>query len=173
MKQRIPKNAVDSFETVVDQPLGVVVKRLIDQNGICRDTIGSEYELCFFCDKDGRFYISHKELPYSLSGICRADGANTKIYAYVTFDKGHGISRAISIIICALYLALIGWATAFDSKPILPIVLAVIVSVVIFGVDFVRLKSLKTPSPEQLPNIVFVMKDEVLKRIDAIRRWDE
>lgn len=173
MKKRRPLWTINETHVELDERYDVVIKRLMAQNGLCRDTIGTEHELGFYCEKNGRFYISRKDFPYHLQGRCVANGAKTDISMYICYDKSHRFLSALSIVICIFYLIGAAFISFFDGNPIIPIILGVILGAVVFTIELVRIKSLKPPAPEQLPDIVFVMKDEVLKRIDAIKRWDE
>ena len=170
---------IDRFEIELDESYDVVVERLIGQNGLCRDTVGMWDELYFECFKNGKFCItsgpSHarkKALPYLLVGKIKPNGEKTRISASIDYMSMSGFFIAQIFIIIAL-VALYFWIGSSLAEPTLPLILVTLLFVAVTVLAIVREKKIKPKTGEELPEIVKVMKSEVLKRIEAVKLWDK
>lgn len=175
MKTTIFKEVLDETVIEVKGPIKEVIKKLRAQRGSSRERDSDRNELGFFCTKKGKIMVlnSNNGRPnartfYITGKVCEQDGKTV-----VKFYSVKNRETAFVIIMYALLVILVGAyfvAKTVSEYEIVPSDLLLIVPIVVLALTlFVPIKKAHKHKEADLE----IMKQIVINRIEAIKRWDD
>lgn len=166
---------LDQTTVSIDLPYATVLERLMALQGECRDKDGLGVEMEFLCNKKGEFRIANQSRRNRarvchVAGelIARGNKTDAKIYSLQSKDaKAAKWILAVFGLIC-LVVCNVGLAH-FENAPLsthIYISLACLISPAI-GFFFDHKEE------QYVPADLEIMKTDILRRLDAVKRWDE
>ncbi len=175
MKTTIFNEVLDETVIEVKGPLKEVIKKLRAQQGSSRERDSDRNELGFFCNKKGKIMVlnSNNGRPdarmfYIKGKVCEQDGKTVvKFYSVKSRDTAFIIIMYILLIVLtgAYYIAKI-----VSEYEIVPSDFLLIVPIVVLAlIFFVPIKKAHKHKDADLE----IMKNIVINRIEAIKRWDD
>ena len=165
---------IDKTTLVLDIDFNAALERMITMQGVCREKDGNDIILEFCCDKKGRFYIFSPSRDtyriFTVKGQMFNENGKTKFDIYTVWDKTSVFFRYLFTSIYSIFLVVDFVVRYYNgdifSKETL-IVIALYILLMVSTVYFThKEKANKT-------NDIEVMKNEIFKRIDAIKYWDK
>lgn len=180
MKVRRGERIIDTETIEISVDLPETIERLMQMNGVCRESDSTEKQLEFYCDKKGKILVTapvgRSSLSFSRSSYVRAEvlSRGGKIYidmCSVEQKGGFVSSVAFAILQILLMIAVSVLYAVFDTptfkKEILIIVLLVdaLFACIMFR-NLFKEKNNITPDLEK-------MKNEVRNRANAVSNWDK
>lgn len=167
-------------ETVVYSPdtFSGTVEKLQAQSGVCYVTDSGKTSLEFSCTDKGDIFITnnvsrksdyyHRE--YYVRGEVTEENGRTAVKIYSVREKANVAYRYFSIILDAVFLAVYFIIKAVIKAPLSYVDMAVVAVAVLFSVALGRSTANESSNG---PADLEIMKNEVIKRVEAIKRWDE
>lgn len=190
MKSTFFTKVLDETVLELDVPVGETIQKLCAQVDYNRSTDSLENPVIFRCDKKGRLRVegwntgysktsrslSSPDRAYYLLGRVLEENGKTKIKVYAVHDRLMMFLRWITPLLCLLVVVafLVIGREAFFSMPLdIKTLGFFLLLVLMFVADFVRccwftLKEKKNQTPD-----FELMKNEVVRKVEAVRRWDE
>lgn len=180
MKPRHGERVIDTETIEISADLPETIERLMQMNGVCRESDSTERPLEFYCDKKGKIFVTAPDGRSSLSiprsSYVRAEavsrGGKTYIDMCSVEQKGGFVSSVAFAILQILLMIVVSVLYAiFDTptfkKEILIIVLLIdaLFACIMFR-DLFKEKNNITPDLEK-------MKNEVRNRANAVSNWDK
>ncbi len=179
MKSTIFKKIIDETTIEVNESFDVTVARLRQQQGMCRETDSLGIDLEFQCDKKGKLCICHfsrhrkkREFNriYCVSGEVVTENNKTKVKIYTIHNKYYlamsVIFAIIEFVLVLLYILSISFSIYEPSKKdILIAILGIFAVVYPLHRDSIERRN-KDIDLE-------IMKNEIVKRVTAIDKWDD
>ena len=157
------------------------INKLILQNGKCRNTITEQENLWFYCHKNGKFLVSdwnpysssrhnNNTLCYYVKGRVVIENGKTLVKIYSIYSRSEKAFRYITIGMCLLVVAsfFISFLFLEEPKSKIDILSKLILAALIPAAAF-RLKKQAKNHQKDLE----VMKDEAVRRAEAINFWDK
>lgn len=179
MKSTIFNKIIDKIEIEVKANYDITIERLKAQQGICRETDSRQIPLEFLCHDDGRVCVCNYSRYrrrrdynrlYSVIGEVISEEGKTKVIIYSLYSR---INFILSIIAAVLFLPSILihvlFAYTADAAPSAKTLYAIafgIVSIVLFPWN--RTKQIKNKNSD-----LEIMKNEIIKRVKAVDKWDD
>ena len=180
MKARRGERIIDTETIEISSDLPETIERLMQMNGVCRESDSTDKRIEFYCDKkgiilvtapDGRSSLSIPRSSYVRAEVVSRSG-KTHIDMCAVEEKGGFVFSVIFAILQTLLMIVISVLYAiFDTptfkKEILIIVLLIdVLFACIMFRDLFKEKNNITPDLEK-------MKNEVRNRANAVSNWDK
>jgi len=175
MKTTIFTEVLDETVIEVNEPKEELIKKLRAQRGSCRERDSDRNELGFFCNKKGEIMVqnSNNGKPdartfYITGKVCEQDGKTV-----VKFYSVRSRSTPLFIIVLAIWGILIGAyyaAKIIMEYDFVPSDFYLIAPPILFF--FVFLAPLKKARKYKDADLE-IMKQIVINRIEAAKRWDD
>ncbi len=180
MKPRRGERVIDTETIEISADLPETIERLMQMNGVCRESDSTDKRIEFYCDKKGKIFVTAPDGRSSLSiprsSYVRAEAVSRSGKTYIDMcaveQKGGFVSSVVfAIIQILLMIAFSVLYALFDTptfkKEILIIVLLIdaLFACIIFR-DLFKEKNNITPNLEK-------MKNEVRNRANAVSNWDK
>ena len=166
---------LDKQVVELDMPLDIVLERIVELRGVCREEDSMQKALVFFCDQKGRFAVSNpvsrnNERSYYIRGEIFAEDGKTKVAIYSVHDRYTTVFKWLAFLLLFagwIFYACLLFSTGvpLEKKQLLELLIFPVFVVIFFALTF-REKGNKTVDFN-------VMKEEVFKRLDAVKRWDD
>lgn len=178
MKSTYFTKIIDETTIEVDDSRQGTIDKLRQQNGVCYSTDGNQTELRFNCSKRGKISIDNNLSGRSIDG-CRfyyvvgevlSEKNKTVVKIYSIYRKDEWIFRILAILI---YLVTIMLYFLIKLKSGSTISAADIFGVLLLGVIMTIFVFSSTKELEHRDTDLALMRDEVVKRVEAIKRWDD
>lgn len=177
MKSSKFKQILDETSITLNESRNVVINRLMQQNGICRneDTYGSY--LWFGCNKKGVFRVNspgkHHDgrgsRTYCVEGEVIEENGKTIVKIYSVYNKTLRIFTYISAIISVMYAMFLILIMYFNTGFSTMLVATILPLVFVYYISFS-----KFCKDEKNKNADFeIMKREAINRVEAIKLWDK
>lgn len=181
MKSTIFTKVIDKTTLEVNESFKDTIDKLRAQQGVCRETDTEGNKLEFSCSKRGKLMVSNtreygsssrsaNNRMYYVYGKVIRDDEKTKVAIYTVHDRTVIYSRYFSIIFDFLYLiftVIMLFLYKAAIKEIILMFLAV-VTLSIFPIVFSSRLEQKYKEKD-----IEIMKNEIIKRVEAIKRWDD
>lgn len=179
MKSTIFTKIIEQSELEIKTDCKTAIERLKAQQGICRETDSRQVTLEFLCHDDGRIcvcnYSRHKPRRdpnrlYSVIGQVTEENGKTKIKIYSLFNRTNYILSAVAALLYLLVVAFY-FITAYKAgivpgtKDLYRLIFSVLA---IFLYPLVYQKQERDKA-----NDLYIMKQEIIKRVNAIDKWDK
>lgn len=188
MKSTLFTKVLDETVLELNVPVRETIQRLCAQSDICSETDSMQHPVSFRCNKKGKLRISNlryfavrssiasPDRAYYLKGQVVAEDGKTKIKIYSVYSRAVMAFRCIIPLLCllamAVYLLIGRWplfSTPLDIK-----MFGFFLLLVLMFVATVAWCCWLTLTEKKNKDADFErMKDEVAKRVEAVRRWDE
>lgn len=168
-------------ETILEvyEPIEETIDKLRAQAGKCRETDCYGQELEFICTKKGKIRVenlsaknNHSETSSRIYYVCGEvveENEKTKVKIYSVHDKSTVIFRhctiAIHLIVFAVYLFFVFSSQNISIKEIFGIFLFILL---LLPINLLTVKEKQNKNTD-----LEIMKNEIIKRVEAIKRWDE
>lgn len=177
MKSNFFKEIIDESKITIDLEYDKTLSRLQQMQGHCRETDSADYDFYFFCKKNGKFYISTSysgkrgnDSLYIKGSVKPYEEDNSIIEFFILKDKSYFFFSVFSLIfdvllICYLIFLFVITKTYFNLKHILFVVFAVFITGVSFSNSLKKKKNISVDAA--------ILKNEVLKRVEAVIDWDK
>ncbi len=179
MKSTFFTKIIDKTEIEIDTSYSLTIQRLKAQQGICRETDSRDIKLEFLCHNDGRLAVCnlsrHKkrlesDRLYSVVGEVTEGENKTKITIYSIYNRGYLLSDFIPFI-CIPTLIVFCLCTAFLSNYEFT---TVQLYSMLFGIiSLILLPGRRHKEKRNKTRDLEIMKNEIIKRVNAIERWDD
>ena len=148
-----------------------VIDKLRQLQGVCRETISDDRKIEFYCSKKGNISISNPYNKYienqhstELFGKVVSENNKTYIKIYVTYNK---FTNFLKKSICLIDVLVAVLAMIFVDKPYSFIVL--FICFIFFVYNLISCNNEKDSAPFDSD----ILKQEIEKRIDALKNWDK
>ena len=162
----------------VNDTLNGTIEKLILQNGICREKVSNQENLEFYCSKKGEVYVGEPfssrgrgtDRIYSVSGEVREENGETVVKIYSQRRKIEIFDRYFTICLYfvtafAYFLIKILWNIPIEKTDFIAVGLLLFLSVWI--------TVLSKKEKHNKTNDIEIMINKVVKRVEAIARWDD
>ncbi len=179
MKNTIFTKIIEQSELEIKTDCKTAIERLKAQQGICRETDSRQVTLEFLCHDDGRICVCNysRNKPrrdpnrlYSVIGQVTEENGKTKVKIYSLFNRTNYILSAVAAILYMVVFALY-FVTAYKAG-IVPGTKDLYL--LIFSVFAILLYPLRFRKQERdKANDLYIMKQEIIKRVNAIDKWDK
>ncbi len=168
-------------ETVVeiDLPLHKAIAYLQEQSSVCHIEDSSREDIGFFCQENGNIFV-YNQTGYRVCGRVVSENGKTVAKLYAIREKGVGVVRIIPIALCLLYY--IGFIAVYlynrheipDNPEIIRALTAPLIvgPAILCGAALITIKRTHHEKKNHTADLD-TMKQEMLRRIRAIERWDE
>lgn len=179
MKLNRSEMVIDTETIELSADLPEAIERLMQMNGVCRESDSTDKRLEFYCDKKGKIFVTAPAGRYSFSfdrsSYVKAEVVNrngkTYIDMYSVDIKGGFITSVVFAVIQILITVFISVIYALAEIPDLKIgLICVFISdalLIYFSLrDLYKEKNNIAPDLEK-------MKTEVRKRAIAVNRWNK
>lgn len=180
MKPRRGERIIDTETIEIKADLPKTIERLMQMNGVCRESDSTERPLEFYCDKKGKIFVDapsgRSSLSFSRSSHVRAEVLSRDGKTYIDMcaveEKGGFVSSLIFAILQTLLMIVISvFYVIFDTptfkKELLIIILIIDAVFAYFSFrNLFKEKNNITPDLEK-------MKNEVRNRANAVSNWDK
>ncbi len=179
MKSTIFTKIIDEETIEVNESFAVTIERLKQQQGVCRETDSRQIPLEFFCHDDGRVcvcnYSRHRlrreyNRLYSVVGEVISEEGKTKVIIYSLYSRINFIFFIIAAVLflpsILIYVLFAYTADAVPSAMTLYAITFGIASIVLFPWNHTRQIKNKNSDLE-------IMKNEIIKRVKAVDKWDD
>ena len=178
MKPRRGERVIDTETIEIKADLPETIERLMQMNGVCRESDSTERPLEFYCDKKGKILVTAPDGRSSLSiprsSYVRAEAVSRSGKTYIDMcaveQKGGFVSSVVFAIIQTLLV--IAFLVFYIISGNLPFgkgffirLLLVLFTCIMFR-DLFKEKNNITPDLEK-------MKNEVRNRANAVSNWDK
>ena len=180
MKPRHGERVIDTetIETSADLP--ETIERLMQMNGVCRESDSTERPLEFYCDKKGKIFVTapsgRSSLSFSRSSYVRAEvlsrGGKTYIDMSAVEKKGGFVSSLIFAILQTLLIIVLSVLYVIFDTPTFKKELLIIVLIIDIVFIFILFKNLLKEKNNITPDLE-KMKNEVRNRANAVSNWDK
>lgn len=178
MKSNLFVKVLDETTLELDESLKTTIGRLMAQSGKCRETDKEGDSLFFDCTEKGRLIVkpigygrsAHSDPIYFVRGEVFEENGKTKVSIYTVHDRTAVFFRWIEILLCVLaivahFLVLSIAEVPFEKQfLVLPTIL---IGTIVFLLY--RIKNEKT----YMPHNIDIMKNEIIKRVEAVKRWND
>ncbi len=178
MKSNLFIKIIDETTLELDESLKTTIGRLMAQSGKCRETDKEGDSLFFDCTEKGKLIVKHfkynnitsEKQIYYVRGEVFEENGKTKVAIYTVHDRTTVFFRWIEILLCVLmfvahFLVLSIAEVPFEKQfLVLPTIL---IGTIVF--HLYRTKNEKT----YMPHNIDVMKNEIIKRVEAVKRWND
>ena len=174
MRSTFFRRLLDETAVEVKLPRHVLIDRLLTLQGGCSETDSAGDRLVFYCSKKGRFSVESYSgrraqsayHPYYVAGEVLTESDKTVVKVYTVHRRFSRIWLFLLGLFGAPFVALYGIFT-IPSKAGIPIGIgvAVLFLILLFSVLLNKEKNGAEDSEK--------MKQEVLNRIEAAKRWEE
>jgi len=173
MKPSRPKHAIEETTVEVSLPRHVVVERLQQLQGRCSVSDSNDDALEFTCSPKGRFSVDNAysrsryqvHLPCYVTGEVTEENGKTVVRFYTVRRSGGGAAFA-AVLISNLVLLLFYFLLSLSAKEGLLLL-------VIMGLSTASMFLTYRSKQKSVPIDTELMKQEVLNRIEAVKRWEE
>lgn len=182
MKSTFFTKIIDTTEIEVKADYNVTIERLKIQQGKCRETDSRHINLEFMCHDDGRFCVCncsrHKKRRefnrlYSVIGQVETEQDKTKVKIYSLYNRWYHIDQIFTAILFPLLVLSVGIKFyseyfieyGFTSVPIF-LVIYLLLCIYLFPSKIFKEKRNKTKDLE-------IMKNEIIKRVKAVDKWED
>lgn len=179
MKSNFYTEILDKTVLEVDELFEETIDKLQAQAGKCRETDCYGNELEFICTKKGKIRVenlnaknSRSEKASRIYYVCAEvveENQKTKVEIYSVHDKSTVFFRhftiALHLIVFAVYLLFI-----FSDKNIL---IKELLGIFLFILMLLPINLLTVKEKQNKNADLEIMKNEIIKRVEAIKRWDE
>ncbi|HIZ17407.1 MAG TPA: hypothetical protein H9675_07590 [Firmicutes bacterium] len=180
---------IDELTMEVDESYQETINKLRQQNGKCAVTDSNQRNLMFYCTKKGkmgiietdyfghrRFYIDHlwlselRSRTYYVTGKVLTENGKTVVKIYSFYSRAFLSNRIFGILLNVVFIVFLFAILFLSGNPItVKDILIIIALGLIFSVfDFAIFKELKNKETD-----LEIMKNEIIKRVNAIKRWDD
>ena len=180
MKVRRGERVIDTETIEIKADLPDTIERLMQMNGVCRESDWTERPLEFYCDKKGKILVTtpvgRSSLSFSRSSYVRAEVLSRSGKTYIDMcaveEKGGFVcSLVFAILQTLLMIAVSVFYVIFDTptfkiKFLIIILIFDAVFTYISFKNFFKEKNNITPDLEK-------MKNEVRNRANAVSNWDK
>ena len=175
MKPRRGERIIDTETIEIKADLPETIERLMQMNGVCRESDSTERPLEFYGNKKGKIFVTapvgRSSLSIPRSSYVRAEavsrGGKTYIDMCSVEQKGGFVSSVAFAILQILLMIAVSVLYSIFKKEILIIVLLIdaLFACIMFR-DLFKEKNNITPDLEK-------MKNEVRNRANAVSKWDK
>lgn len=152
--------------------------KLSQQNGFCRETDSNSEALEFFCTEKGYIWVDEpapsrgrwQSRIYSVRGQVEEENGKTVVNIYSVYNKSEKpfryIAIAIYLLIILIYIALaVIFKIPLTVKDFLTMLLA---GFFVFWLAFSTSKEKGSKTKD-----IDIMVNEIVKRVEAIKRWND
>ncbi len=159
------------------------IERLIEQRGMCRESDSQGTPLGFTCTEDGELAVynavsrrsGNRDRMYSVRGEVFSENGKTKVAIYTLHHRsarwGKWITLFSALIVWAFYiLRALFWEPEVDTSVMTRYIL--VGSFVMVGIIIIAFSTNKKEGQYKTQDID-IMKNEIIKRIEAVERWDD
>ncbi len=181
---KFSKSTVILDKQVVDLQVTpeVAIERLIAQNGLCRDNDKQGSALIFYCTQNGEFsvYNASRRSPtdsriYSVRGEIFAENEKTKAVIYTVHDRATRGSRWILLFVSLLIAAVYIFFQFLTHSPIDHSLLTgyALLCTLLFVGAIIFTHRHTNKEEQHKDEDIHIMKTEMLRRLEAVNRWDD
>lgn len=156
----------------IDLPKEDVIRRLIEQDGFCRNDDTNGYQLEFNCYKDGLFLVIDPgfDRQVFLQGYVESEQGKTIVNVEKVKAKGRFLSSVISTAICFIISIVITVFTFMNGgfneiEDFLKLALILVLPIFSISAEFKEKNAIPTDTE--------IMLKEIDNRINGVIRWDE
>lgn len=180
MKLRRGERVIDTETIEISADLPETIERLMQMNGVCRESDSTDRKLEFYCDKKGKILVTtpvgRSSLSFSRSSYVRAEAVSRNGKTYIDMcaveEKGGFVSSLVFAILQTLMMITVSifyviFETPTFKKDLLLIILLLdaVFAYILFK-NLFKEKNNITPDFEK-------MKNEVRSRAVAVNCWDK
>lgn len=170
-------------ETVIEVNGNTVdaIDKLIMQNGPCKQTITENTKVFFHCSKNGDFFVTDNNpnkiysrrgntLCYYVRGKVANENGKTLIKIYSVYSRSAKAFEYMSFGLCVAVIGytLVSWLALGETISKADIFSKLVLAVLMVSVAF-RVRKLTKNHKKDLA----VMRDEAVRRAEAINSWDK
>ena len=176
MKPRRGERVIDTETIEISADLPETIERLMQMNGVCRESDSTDKRLEFYCDKNGKILVTTLvgSSSFPRSSYVRAEAVSRSGKTYIDMcavqEKGSFVFSVIfAIIQTLLVIALLVFYIISGNLPFgkgFFIRLLLVLFTCIMFRDLFKEKNNITPDLEK-------MKNEVRNRANAVSNWDK
>jgi hypothetical protein len=177
MKSTLFRRLSDETVVEVKLPRHVLIDRLLKLSGACSETDSAGDRLVFYCSKKGRLsvesYSGHGSYnfyhPCYVAGEVLTEQDKTVVKVYTVHRRFYRTAFFILIVLLSLYLMLRALLTTPSKDLFAPLAiggLSVAVFIAIIFSSFSKATKNRDADIEK-------MRQEVLNRLEAARRWED
>lgn len=179
MKNTIFTKIIEQSELEVKADFKTTIERLKDQQGICRETDSRQVTLEFFCHDDGRICICNYSRRrqrrdtnrlYSVIGQVVTEEEKTKVKIYSIFNRINyflsAVAAVLYLVMFALYFIIAYKAGIVPGTKDLYLLILSVFAILLYPLSFRKEKRTKEAD-------LYIMKNEIIKRVNAIDKWDK
>lgn len=178
MKKRLFTEIIDETVIELDVDFEDTVERLIDQEGICRTTDSQDIPFIFDCDGKGRFSVFNAvgyrsdfaQRIYSVEGEVKSEDGKTKVYIYTLYDRSARWSRYFGAVLYLLFMVAYILFICFRTEPLQ---LFDFIFIAVYSLFIARIFFHTNKEKLNKTNDIEIMKSEIIRRVEAIKRWDD
>ena len=174
MKPRRGERIIDTETIEIKADLPETIERLMQMNGVCRESDSTEKPLEFYCNKKGKIFVTapvgRSSLSIPRSSYVRAEAVSRDGKTYIDMcaveQKGGFVSSvAFAILQILLMIAVSVLYAIFDTPTFKKEIIIALFACIMFR-DLFKEKNNITPDLEK-------MKNEVRNRANAVSNWDK
>ena len=152
----------------------IVLERLMEQSGVCRDEDSNGLHIEFRCFKDGTFWVNDtnrkRDRQFLLQGEVLSENGKTKIKVDSVNDKSAFAFSVfgyvfLGVVVLAGVVHILVFEPNFDALLLSKYVLALVVCGILIGMSFKEKVSI--PVDEK------IMLNEIERRINGVIKWND
>jgi len=161
-----------------DESVKETILKLSQQNGACRETDTNREPIEFFCTKKGYIWVDEPSSSrsrgtdriYSVRAQVEEENGKTVVNIYSVYDKTEKPLRYFAI---AIYVLIILGYIASVFVFGLPLTFKTVLTMVLAGFFIFWLAFSTSKEKGSKTKDIDIMVNEIVKRVEAIKRWDE
>lgn len=161
-----------------DEPVKDTISKLMQQNGFCRETDTNREPIEFFCTKKGYIWVDEPASSrgrgnariFSVRAQVEEENGKTVVNIYSVYDKTEKPFRYFAI---AIYLLIILGYIASVFVFGLPLTVKALLTMLLAGFFVFWLAFSTSKEKGAKTKDIDIMVNEIVKRVEAIKRWNE
>ncbi len=186
MKPRKNKEIMDQFTIEVKESVPETIRKLQELSGPCLERDGNGYMLAFLCNKKGKFRVDdfdsdmrhygYHRLVLSdrvayVEGYVTCENGKTVVHGQCVFNHSKNIYRVAMLTLSVIALVLYSVLALLNAFPFSFFHFLMYLGFVVLTVAYEISKS-NNESYNRVADLE-IMKEEAIRRIRAVDRWDE
>ena len=186
MKRFKKKEILDEFRVELKESVPETIRKLQEVCGPCSEKDSNEFLLSFLCNNKGRFrvddynsnqiYHDYHRLGYPgrtayVEGYITSENGKTVAYGQCIFNHRYNNMRAVGLVVDVIAMILYTIMCIIEILPLSPFPFAIFVIASVMMI-VAEIQSGNNESYNRMSDLA-IMKEEALRRIAAVDRWDD
>lgn len=177
MKKNLFINIIDETVMEVNTSFAETVERLMSQQGSCHNADSQGINLIFYCNKKGKIHIlngsgrnNYSDRIYKVEARVYEDDGKTKVKIQTLHDKTTVAYRIISyVFLLILICGYIIFSICTKNVPNIKYLITLLLFPLLIVYGFI----LSHKEKRNKDNDIKIMKQEIINRVEAVKRWND